>query len=71
MGLVSRMARPKAMSNNLEQILRDHLGGGSTSSGTSVSNDSAMRQATVYSCVNVLSRVIGMLPCHMMEKPEK
>jgi len=65
------MARPKAMSNNLEQILRDHLGGGSTSSGTSVSNDSAMRQATVYSCVNVLSRVIGMLPCHMMEKTGK
>ena len=43
------------------------VGGGSTASGVSVSNDTAMRQATVYSCVNVLSRAIGTLPCHLMK----
>ena len=62
------MARPKALnSQELERMILSHYGGGSTSSGVSVSADTAMRQATVYSCVNVLSRVIGMLPCHLME----
>ncbi len=68
MGLVSRMARPKAMnSHELERMITSVFGGGSTSSGVSVSSDSAMRQATVYSCVNTLSRVIGTLPCHLMK----
>jgi len=72
MGIVSRMARPKAMhSQELERMIMSVFGGGSTSSGISVSSDSAMRQATVYSCVNVLSRVIGMLPCHLMETAGK
>ncbi len=69
MGLVGRMFRPKAMnSGELERMIRSVFGGGPTSSGVTVSSDSAMRQATVYSCVNILSRVLGMLPCHMMEK---
>ena len=72
MGLVARMARPKAMNpQELERMILSTFGGGSTSSGVSVSSDSAMRQATVYSCVNVLSRVIGMLPCHLMETDGK
>ena len=72
MGIVSRMARPKAMHpQELERMIMSVFGGGSTSSGVSVSSDSAMRQATVYSCVNVLSRVIGMLPCHLMETDGK
>lgn len=56
------------MSKTLEDMIRSVYGGGSTSSGVSVSSHTAMRQATVYSCVNVLSRVMGMVPCHMMEK---
>lgn len=69
MGFVSRMARPKAISREMEKVLREHFtGGGVTTSGTTVSNETAMRHATVYSCVNILSRVIGMLPCHMMER---
>lgn len=69
MSLASRIMRPLAMgSNELERLIRSHFGGGSTSSGVSVSSDSAMRQATVYSCINILSRVIGTLPCHMMER---
>jgi len=46
----------------------EHFSGGSTSSGATVSNETAMRHATVYSCIHILSRTIGMLPCHMMEK---
>lgn len=46
-------------------------GGTPTASGVSVSPDTAMRQATVYSCVNILSRVAGMLPCHVMRKEGK
>ena len=66
------MAKPKAINLEMEKLIRTVLGGGSgTASGTTVSNDSAMRQATVYSCVNILSRVIGMLPCHMMERVGK
>ena len=69
MGLISRMAKPQAINKEMEKVIRTVLGGGSaTASGASVSNDSAMRQATVYSCVNILSRVIGMLPCHVMER---
>jgi len=71
MGIISRMAKPQAISQEMEKILRSAFGGGSTYSGKSVSNETAMRQATVYSCVNILSRVIGMLPCHMMMKTGK
>lgn len=69
MGIVARMPRPKMMNpQELERMILSVFGGGSTSSGVSVSNDTAMRQATVYSCVNVLSRTIGTLPCHLMKK---
>ena len=72
MGIVSRMIKPKALTSpELEKLIRSVYGGGSTASGVSVSNDTAMRQGTVYSCINILSRVIGMLPCHMMEKEGK
>lgn len=68
MGIVSRMFKPKAISTDMERMIRESFGGGVTSSGATVSNETAMRHATVYSCVHILSRTIGMLPCHMMEK---
>lgn len=71
MGIISRMFKPKAISTEMERMVRTIFGGGTTSSGVSISNDSAMRQATVYSCVNILSRTIGMLPCHVMERSGK
>jgi phage portal protein BeeE len=68
MGIISRMARPKALiPEELEKMILSVFGGGSTSSGVSVSSDSAMRQATVYSCVNILSRTLSQLPCHLMQ----
>ena len=67
MGIVARMSRPKAMnSHELQRMILSVFGGGSTASGVSVSNDTAMRQATVYSCVNALSKHIGTLPCNYM-----
>jgi len=67
MGIMSRMIRPQAINTEMERAIREVMGGGgSTTSGVTVSNEKAMRHATVYSCVNILSRVIGMLPCHMM-----
>lgn len=67
MGLVARMARPKAMNpHELQKMILSAFGGGSTASGVSVSSDTAMRQATVYSCINALSKHIGTLPCNYM-----
>ena len=68
MGIMSRMIRPQAINTEMERVIREVMGGGSTTSGVAVSNEKAMQHATVYSCVNILSRVIGMLPCHMMIK---
>jgi len=72
MGIVSRMVRPKAMdSRELDRVTREAFGGGSTSAGIPVSSETAMRHATVYSCVNILSRVMAMLPVHVMRKSGK
>lgn len=68
MGIMSRMIRPQAINTEMERVIREAMGGGPTTSGVAVSNEKAMQHATVYSCVNILSRVIGMLPCHMMIK---
>lgn len=62
------MLHPRAMHpQELERMILSVFGGGSTTSGISVSNETAMRQATVYSCVNALSRTVGTLPCHLMK----
>lgn len=74
MGIVSRMIQPRAMvsAGDIESAIRSFFGGGAaTASGVSVSSDTAMRQATVYSCTNVLSRTIGQLPCHLMQQGGK
>lgn len=68
-GFFSKIFRPNAMGpKELEDAVRSVLGGGTTSSGVPVTGDSAMRQATVYSCVNVLSRTLGQLPCHLYKR---
>lgn len=72
MGIVGRMIRPRArLDGAVETMIREVFGIRPTFSGVSVSSDTAMRQATVYSCVNILSRVLGMLPCHMMMQDGK
>lgn len=54
-----------------EQMIRQAWGGQTTSSGVAVSQESAMRLSTVYACVNILSRSVAQLPCHMMRQAGK
>lgn len=69
MSIMSRMPRPQAMnSHELQKLIMSTFGGGATASGVTVSNESAMRLSTVYSCVSILSRSIAQLPCHVMRQ---
>ncbi len=69
MGLVERMARPKAMNSaELYKLIVSTFGGGPTASGISVNSDTAMRLMTVHNCVKVLSQSVAQLPCHLMEQ---
>jgi len=74
MGIVSRMARPKAASwgpvdDRWYTPGGAYYGGVSpTSSGVAVSPESAMRLITVQNCVRVRAFTIGQLPCHIMQK---
>ncbi len=70
MGIFSSI-RPKALSSTLERLILDTYGGYSTSSGISVSSDTAMRLITVHNCVKILSQSIAQLPLHLMEQTGK
>ncbi len=68
MGLLSKL-RPFAMdSAELARMIHSVYGGGSTATGISVNNDSAMQAMAVHSCVKIIADSFGMLPCHMMEE---
>lgn len=68
MGIFSNMLRPQATSKTIEKLILEHFGGGSTSSGMSVTSDSAMRMMTVHNCIKVLYNCMSQLPCHLMER---
>jgi len=69
MGIVGRMARPKALSpEELERMVFSTFGGGPTSTGINVNSNNALRQMAVYACVKVLYQSISQLPCHFMEQ---
>ncbi len=70
MGFLSPVIRPKAISTEMERLIRENFGGGSTSSGVAVNSESAMRMITVQKCVRVLYNCISQLPCHLMEEDE-
>ena len=44
------------------------LGGGETSSGELVDEETAMKMAAVYACVRVLSQSVAKLPIHVYKK---
>jgi HK97 family phage portal protein len=72
MGIISRLKRPQAMnSHQLQKLIIDTYGGGMTSSGISVSSDTALRLATVQKCVRVRAATMASLPCHIMTKQGK
>ena len=75
------MSNPKASSSghvgqvyHIDRIesakdLAEALNGGATSqSGASVNSDTAMRVATVFRCVDLISNAIGILPLKLMRK---
>lgn len=68
MGFLSNVIRPMAVNTEMERMIREVFGGGSTSSGVAVNSDSAMRLATVYACVKILYQSIAQMPCHLMER---
>jgi HK97 family phage portal protein len=59
------------MNSTLEKLILDTYGGYSTTSGISVSSDTAMRLITVQSCVRLRAATLSRLPCHIMEKSGK
>ena len=71
MGLLTPILRPKAINTEMERLIREVMGGGSSSSGISVNSESAMRQLTVYACVKVLYQSIAQMPCHFMVEQNK
>ena len=72
MSLIARMMRPKAMGpKELQDMILSVLGGGATASGMMVNTDSAMRVATVQSCVRIKAFSMAQLPCHLYEQGEK
>ena len=58
-------------SQELEKLLVTGYGGGQTSTGISVSTDSAMRAMSVHTCVKAKSNGIKMMPCHLMRRSGK
>lgn len=70
MGLFKNF-RPKAIHPALERLILDTYGGYSTSSGVTVSSETAMKLITVHNCVKILSQSIAQLPLHLMEQNGK
>lgn len=72
MSLMGRITSPRAMtSKDLERAILSVYGGGQTSTGISVTTDSAMRAMSVHSCVKAKSNGIKMMPCRLMRRNGK
>jgi HK97 family phage portal protein len=67
MGLIASLFEFRSDTSNLanpKQWLIDYFGGGGQSkTGISVTPDSAMRASAVYSCVRIISEIVGCTPC--------
>ena len=68
MSFLSRLPKPKIMNSGLESLIREYFGGGITSSGVAVNNNTAMQQMTVNNCIRVLYNSVIQMPCHLMEE---
>jgi HK97 family phage portal protein len=74
MGLYERMrgmfgARPAALVS--EAQIRDFLRSNSTASGVSITEDSAMRVAAAWRCVNIISGSIATLPLDLIRRVDE
>lgn len=70
MGILSRLVRKAQASYTMEDFDRSVFGRmrGGTATGISVSEDTAMRFITVFSCVRVLAEGVGALPLHVYKR---
>lgn len=67
MGLVSRLVKNYSQAD-FDREIRSVFRGRKTLSGVSVSEDSALRFITVYSCVKILAETMGALPFRVYRK---
>lgn len=68
MSIMSRISRPQAAltsSSDIGRLISGLYGGGTSSTGLSVTTETAMRVGAVYSCVLVLSQSVAQLPLHL------
>lgn len=71
MGLISRLIANKSESYTIEDFdrsVRERIQGGHVNSGVKVSEESALKFITVYSCIRVLAETIGSLPLIVYKK---
>jgi HK97 family phage portal protein len=70
MGVLSRLEAKSSDWSVLQNYLT-WLNGGQSASGVIVSPQTAMQAAAVYSCVQVLSQSVGMLPLNLFTEDDK
>jgi len=51
-----------------EAIWRHLYGGTETASGVTVTQDSAMRLATAYTCIGIIGETLAVTPCHLYRR---
>lgn len=61
----------QSFQNNMNTVLQQLIGGSNSQAGIPVSPESAMRTATVYACIKVLSEDIGKLPLILYRRTTK
>lgn len=70
MGILSRLESKATDPSVLNNFLL-WLNGGASASGVIVSPTTALQSAAVYSCVQVLSQSVGMLPLNLFQEDDK
>lgn len=68
MGLLGELVFKNYSLKDFERDMRLMFRGRKTNSGVSVSEDSALRYITVYSCVKVLAETLGALPFYVYRR---
>ena len=69
MGLLSRVLAPERRTYSADDdFWYTAAGGTQTAAGVQVSTDKAMRCATVFACVRILSESIGSVPCKLYRR---
>jgi len=64
-GMSNSISAPLSIDQMFEMLAGDYA---NSESGVSVTPERAMRQATVYSCVRLISETISQLPLHLYKK---